>query len=104
MKLTAQQFKAIRRHRRERADADAEARFQQDVVGPIMGFADVAFVPPSVQVGWMEPGRLGGGFVVCLQCAPCYPTASHTPVYQQSVFARELCAACGRRLDSIPNV
>lgn len=102
MSLTPRQLRAIRRRRQE-ADADAEARFQQDVAGPLMGFvdvADVAFVPPATPVGWMERGHVGGGFTYCLACAPLPPTPHHTAVFLESVFARALCVVCGRVLDT----
>lgn len=101
MSLTPRQLRAIRR-RRQDADADAEARFQQDVAGPLVGFADLPFLPPAAQVGWMECEQLDGGRRYCLACCPSQPTTLHVPVYQASYYATCPCLICGRRLDHPP--
>ena len=100
MSLTPRQLRAIRR-RRQDADADAEARFQQDLAGPLMGFVDEA-LPPSVHVGWMESVHLDGGLRYCVTCCPQQPTSGHIPVYHESYFATRPCVVCGQRLDHAP--
>jgi hypothetical protein len=62
---------------------------------------DAAFLPPSRQVGWMESGPVGGGWIYCLDCVSAQPTAAHIPVYDSSYFATRPCAVCRRRLDTM---
>jgi hypothetical protein len=92
-------LRAMRRQRREDADAAAEERFQQ-CVGDVFGLseADGQFLPPSVQVGWKEPSP-SGGVLCCLACAPQPPTVDHVPVWKESYFAVQPCAVCGHRLE-----
>jgi len=90
---------AIRRQRREAADAEAESRFQQDVVGPLCGLTDLDRHPTSVAVGWKQPGMPFGGVVYCLTCRPSAPTPHHTLAFDTSYVATRTCLDCGRRLD-----
>ncbi|HEY6380745.1 MAG TPA: hypothetical protein VIY07_02965 [Pseudolabrys sp.] len=77
----------------------------RDRVGELFDLeGEVAFLPPPVQVGWMEPGQVAGGFRYCLQCFSQQPTADHSPVYRTSYFATLPCVRCGRRLDSLDSL
>lgn len=85
--------------RRHDDDDDDEARMSNVIEG-LFGLtdADVAFLPPSTQVGWLAAGDLA----FCVVCAPEYPQPSCTAIYRESYHATQACVVCGRRLDESP--
>jgi hypothetical protein len=98
MTLSDRQRAAIRRRRREDADAAAEDRWTQRV-GEVMGLGFAEPIAPAVQVGWYEKGQVHGGALYCRACAPTQPTPRHSPVFAESHYATLPCSVCGDRLD-----
>ena len=95
-----------KREQRRQEDLAREQRFQDTVVGNLMGLADdERRMPRDAQdhVGWYrrQAGTIRGTDHLCLTCQPGKPAADFGKVLRLMVAAICPCGRCGKRLDEV---
>jgi hypothetical protein len=109
--MADQSFQPWRRRAAAQDRAERDGRFQDEVVGPLVGLpakARPGFVRGNHDiVGWCRvvAGTVKGADHVCLACGPDRPGAAWAAVQRVQLAAKAPCTICSRRLeDWVPAV